>query len=238
MAKTDKIHVPNLRIVPKKEPELHGQLAEKTYSICELCEKRVGLYEMERSLCDKLTKDGHFYCTFCLRNHFDTRNNRDILIMSFRGILGYYYEYLYRDKGELSYSQIQDFVRYHKAAGLQNPIFYYDDESMLWFVDFARVGRGKKKMQMTDILKTTLSILSSFNLCQVVPDVNMHKMYDKYKEAIEKFAANRYRPDDRWLLIPTLHGCSSAGYPPASKKKFFDHEVSRDFNAHRLIMRR
>ena len=238
MSTTDKITVPVLEILPKKEPDLHGELAEKTYSICELCEKRVGLYSMERDLCQKLTGDGAFYCSFCLRHKFNTRNSRDLLIMSFRGIIGYYYEYLYRDKGELSFSQVQDYVKLHRKVGLQNPVFYYDDESMLWFVDFARVGRGRKKLRLTDILQTTINILACFNMAQVVPDANLHKMYEKYREAIDKFCSHRYRPEGRWLLVPTMCGCGSAAYPTTAKKKIFDYEASREFSSSRMVMRR
>lgn len=238
MTTSEKMNVPVLKILPKQEGNLNGELAEKTYSICDLCEKRVGLYSQERALCEKLTGDGSFYCGFCLRHRFNTRNNRDLLIMSFRGIIGYYYDYLYKDKGELSLSQIKDFIQLHRRVGLQNPIFYYDDESMLWFVDFSRVGRGRKKLQLKDVLQTTIGILSCFNLAQVVPDPNLHKLFGKYREAIEKFCSHRYRPEGRWLLIPTLSGCATASYPTTSKKKAFDFEASKEFSSNRLVMRR
>lgn len=238
MSTADKIHVPDLEIHPKNEPNLNGELAEKTYSICGLCQKRVGLYSIERDLCEKLAGDGLFYCSFCLRNKFNTRNNRDLLIMSFRGIVAYYYEYLYKEKGELTFSQVQDYVTLHRKTGLQNPVFHYDDESMLWFVDFARVGRGRKKLRLTDVFRTTINILACFNMAQLVPGANLSKMYEKYREAIDKFSSNRYRPEGRWLLVPTMFGCSTAVYSATSKKKAFDYEASREFSSLKMIMRR
>lgn len=234
----EKMHVPVLKILPKKKVDLNGELAEKTYSICECCTKCVGLYKVERNLCERLTADGHFYCGFCIRHRFNTRNNRDVLIMSFRSIIGFFYDYLYKDKSEISFSQVQDYVQLHQKVGLQNPIFYYDEESMLWFVDFSRVGRGKRKLPLKDVLQTTMGILSCFNLSQVVSDANMHKIFEKYRGAIEKFCSHRYRPEGRWLLVPTLSGCVTASYAVTSKKKVFDYESSREFSSHRMVMRR
>ena len=246
MALNNKITVPVLQILPKELDLPSGELADKIYQTCHLCDRQVGLYTPARHMAERLTGDGElFHCPFCLRNRFNTKAGKDLLILSFKGIIGFYYEVLYRNKGDLSYSQIIDYIQSHREAGLENPVFYYDDQSYNWFIDFSRVGRGKRKVRLGEVLQTVISILSSFNMAQVVPGANLSKMFEKYQDSITKFCSHRYRPEGRRLLIPTLSGCADSPYQAqvgynvhTTAKKTFDFENTRNFTAERFIMRR
>lgn len=237
MLATDKMTVPVVKILPKKESNLYGQLSEKTYSVCSFCDKQVGLYQYEREIHDKLNGgDLDFYCNFCLRNQYNTKKCYHTLVMSFRGIIGFYYEYLYKEKNLISLSQVQDFVEIHKKTGMQCPVFNYDEDSMLWFIDFSRVGRGRKKVKLNDVLKTTINILACFNMIKSVPEPEIVKIYEKYRSAIEKYCSHRYRPADRFLLIPTLSDCCKPVYAYNAKKKEFNFEASRNFCKSKMVM--
>lgn len=195
-------HNINLMLV---QEELHGELSDRIFYQCHFCEKQVGLQEPSRKICEKLSAD-RFFCTFCLRNQFYAADNRHILCMSFRGIIGYYYQSLYSTK-RMWLSEISDYISEHERAGLSNPIFYYDPDSYVWFVDFRRVGRGRRKVHFNEVLKTVVLTLSVFNLHYHIPTAKMHRVYEKFEEAIVKFHSERYRPEGKRLLIPTLSGC-------------------------------
>jgi len=197
----------NIKLFPIDQ-DLNGELAEKIHYECNFCGKTIGLYPLNRKICERLSGD-QFYCPFCLRNRFNTRNNKHILILSFRSLVGYYYyeKYAYTHNREVWISEIMDFMESHAAAGLVNPLFSYDPESMLWFIDFSKVGKGRKKVKVAEVLKTILSILTCFNINQHVTNGKLSKFYLKYEEAILKFYQQRYRPEDRKHLIPTLANC-------------------------------
>ncbi len=218
----------NIKLRPIKQ-DLGGELSDQISYRCSFCFKLVGLYPTARRICEKLSGDD-FYCAHCLRNSFNTKASRHILILSFRAVIGYYYEALYNTTPrELWISEIEDYVQMHSLVGQQNPVFKYDPESMLWFVDFSKIGRGKKKIRITDVLKTVINVLACFNLHQHVPLIKMSKFYGKYEEAITKFYRQRYRPDDKPLLIPTLAGCSEVD----PKKVCIDD--TRDFTSCDLV---
>jgi hypothetical protein len=209
-----------------------GELSDHIHYECSFCEKTVGLYPPQRRLCERLS-GSNFYCVFCLRHGFNGKSNRNVLPVSFRAIAGYYYyeKYLYANHRQVWVAEIEDYLDAHEAAGLQNPVFSYDPESMLWFVDFNKVGRGRKKIRLSDVMKTITNILLCFNLPQHIPNIKMSKLFVKYSEAIDKFYTQRYRPEDRRLLIPTLAGC---GVWESSKK--YGMENTRLFSSPKLLM--
>jgi hypothetical protein len=133
-------------------------------------------------------------------------------MMTYRSIIGYYYYAFYKkpQKKVMWLSQIKEYVESHQKAGLQNPIFKYDPESMLWFVDFSKVGTGRRQLPLEEVYKTVISTLASFNLYDTCPHIRMHKLYDKYREAIEIFYKQRSRPADKKILNPTLIGIGLA----------------------------
>ena len=195
----------DVNLVPiEKKPE-NGELAEKIYYECMFCGKRVGLLLHQRSLCEKLS-GSEFYCVFCLRNGFYTKNNRHVLMLSFRSIFGYYYYWSYLNTQKMYYSQIEDYINDHIKIGLENPVFSYDTESMFWFIDFSKVGRGNKKIKLQDVLKTVTDIITCLNLDGNLGQGKSDIIFDKFKEAIEKFYSARWRPKNKPALIPTLQG--------------------------------
>lgn len=214
-------------LVPVKVPP--KELSDHIQYQCEFCEKRVTLAPRYRRICETLS-GRKFYCGFCLSNNYHTRLNRDILPMSFRGIIGYYYHFLYKDatNRKMWYSQIRDYMDHHRFVGSLNPVFKYDEETMMWFVDFSKIGKGRKKIKLTDVLDTVNDIIEVFELNSHVPSVQDTKFYSKFEEAITKFYSKRYRPADKRLLVPTLSKCM---YTVPNK----GIEATRDFSKAKLI---
>ena len=176
---------------------------------CSFCEKEAIIHPGNQGILDKLCQNNRFFCNFCLRNNYHTKDNRNILMLTFRSIIGYfYYEFYQFPKQTLMYlSEIQDYIDLHKEIGLLNPVFNYDPESCVWFIDFRRVGETKKKINIKEVYSTIVDILASFNLISNVKGIQVSKMYAKYQEAIKDFYEKRYRPDGKKICIPTLKGC-------------------------------
>lgn len=195
------INFNNANLIPVTE-DLNGELSDKIYCKCNFCEKMMYLSKMNKKMSGKDT-----FCSFCLRNHFYTACNKNILILSFRGIIGYYYDVLYKER-KISISEIKDCIEEHQSDGLNNPVFYYDQSTYLWFVDFNRIGKGRRKISLNDVLKTITLMLACFNIHHYLVNVKLHKLYEKFEDAILKFHSNRYRPIDKRILIPTVSGCS------------------------------
>lgn len=220
---TEKISISEVKFKHISNPS-SGELSEKSLRKCNFCEKvcEIG----NNLLLTKLSGPGNFYCSFCLRNDFHTKKNKDILILSFRSVIGYFYfrNYMQISSGKkLWLSEIEDFIASHVAVGVTNPLFLYDPETMLWFVNFSKVGDSKKKIPLEEIHKTILNILTCFNLSEMVCDISLASFYEKYKEAVEVFYRKRYRPDRRKMLIPTLRDTG------ASESKYLNGDKLRNF---------
>jgi hypothetical protein len=198
-----------VEILPLKK-KAKGELSDKIYYECAFCGKKQPLEGMVRNICERLSGD-EFYCNFCLRNHFHTRNNRNVFVCSFRAIIGYYYYnfflYPFLPNDKIYLSELQDYVTNHVETGLQNPVFYYDPSTYLWFIDFSRVGKGPKKVRLDEVLHTVSNVLACFNLTQHVPKLNVPMFYGKFGQSLEKFHSSRFRPDDSFLCIPTFSNC-------------------------------
>lgn len=207
---------------------LASELADKIYLECHFCQKFIAVYPEYRKLYEKLSGN-YFHCNYCLQNNLNNKNNRHVLILTFRGIIAFYDLILYKEK-KIYKSEISDFISSHQATGLLNPAFRYDPESYLWFVDFNKVGHGAKKISLKDVLKTVVNMLTCFNFKQI-DGIRTHDVYIKYEEAIEKFYTNRYRPTNKKILAPTLLGC---GYFQYAEKNMNDalmrNYTSEDFN--------
>jgi hypothetical protein len=193
--------------------QIKGSLEEgvRVTKKCSFCEKETILHPESNRLTMKLCSPGRFYCAFCLRNQLHMKDNKHVLMITFRSIIGYYfYEFYQFPKNPTMYlSEIQDYVSLHQNIGLLNPAFNYDPESFIWFIDFRRVGSSKKKISVADVNSTIIDILASFNLTDNVRNIQMHKLYAKYQEAISDFYEKRYRPEGKKLCAPTLKGCGS-----------------------------
>lgn len=189
----------------------NGSLNAKMSRKCNFCEKETVSEPECQRLCDLLCRPNKFYCNFCLRHNFHMKDNKHVLMMTFRAIFGYYYYEFYQTpkSPQMYLSEIQDYIDLHRDTGLNNPVFCYDPDSYLWFVDFRRVGKNKKKITVEDVKKTIIDILASFNLATNIVGIDMNKLYQKYNEAIDDFYTKRYRPENKRLLAPTLKNCGN-----------------------------
>lgn len=206
--------VTKVQIKPIAQDE-NGELSDKVLRKCCFCEKKCTVFPVNKQLLTKLSGPDAFYCDFCLRHNFNSKNNRNIMILTFRSIIGYFYyqNYLLIDRGNAPnvrrtwVSEIEDYIEYHREAGECNPIFVYDPETLLWFVDFSKVGDTRRKVPLDEVLKTVMNILLCFNLYETVPGVNINQFFQKYKDAITNFYEKRHRPEKRRILSPTFMHC-------------------------------
>jgi len=198
---------------PSIEIELHQtgkSLADedfKTYRKCNFCEQEMQITNKE--ILNRLNPPGTFHCAYCLRNSLHTRKAKETMVLSFRAIFGYfYYELFLLAKTPAMYaSEIDDYLDLHAEIGKRNPLFDYNENNCLWFVDFTRVGNSKKKLPVRHVYRTIVEILAGLNLTYNVKDVKLHLIYQKYQEAVQKFYESRYRPEGQKLCIPTLKNC-------------------------------
>ena len=181
----------------------NGELSNKIIRKCHFCEKKCDLSESSILFSNKLSGKDCFYCTFCLRNNLNTKNNKNIYILSFKNIIDSFYRQNYLTVRKFWLSEINDYIQSHIIAGNENPLFLYDPETMLWFIDFNKIGSSKRKIPIEEILKTIISILTCFNLFENNVDVNTIDLYKNYKSGIENFYKKRQRPNS-WILIPPL----------------------------------
>jgi len=182
------------------------ELSENTIYKCNFCQKNVNIQKEKKQILDKLSGNG-FYCSFCLSNNFQTKNNKNIIVLTFRSIFGFYYINLYKTQKLIYLSQINDCIEDHVKIGIQNPVFKYDPETMLWFIDFSRIGKGKKRISLKEVSETIKEIINKFEYCNQIQGYNQEKLMEKYDDALKKFYSDRYRPANRRILIPTMSGC-------------------------------
>lgn len=211
----------------------NDQLSNNVCYECSFCNKTVKIHACNMKACENLTNNGSFYCPFCLRHSLNTKNSRDILTLSFRAVVGALYYGFYLGKTQplraIWFSELKDYIQNHIEVGLQNPLFSYDHETMLWLVNFSKVGRGKKKTSLDTVLITVSEMLNCFKLNKYFSEGNVQIHYAKYKEAIEKFYSHRTRPPDRKFLIPTLTCMNETNK--------FKLESTRNFSSKKLILK-
>lgn len=221
--------------IEKEDKTSTNVLADEFFYNCNFCEKSVVLNSIHADLYDKLVLSNEFYCANCIRNGFHTKRRKDILQLTFRAIFGYIYIKEYKSKSlkdqTIYLSELQDYIDRHVQVGLLNPAFSYDPETYLWFIDFSKVGDGKRKIEVVEICKTIVNILSCFNIYNSIPGAQMHKLYDKYNEAVILFMEKRQRPDKKRLLVPTLLGCGG------TVETTFDYSETRNFFPQNLILK-
>tara|TARA_Y100000034_G_C6910429_1_gene424487 strand:- start:5369 stop:6058 length:690 start_codon:yes stop_codon:yes gene_type:complete len=207
-------------------------LADNFAYYCYFCEKKVKTDSTHNKICETLVRSKNFYCPFCVRNKFYTKKRWNVLQLTFRAVIGYLYWKSYRVKNKKVYlCEIKDMIAAHAKLGLYNPAFNYDPDTYIWFVDFNPIGGSKRQIDVEEINKTVINILACFNLNESTNGTQSHKLFEKYKEAIELFYSHRQRPDGKTLLVPTLSGCG--GTMEAS----FDYDKCRNFLPKNLKVR-
>lgn len=205
------ILLPHVKPVTKQEG--YGDLSEKIWYFCKFCEKKIGLYPTARRFAEKLSGKNQFYCPFCLRNGFnDHKKASDTLILSFRQIFGYYYydKYTQTVHRKKWVEQIRKYIEMHKQIGLQNPLFVYDEDTMLWFLNFAKISEKKqpRRLSLNDIvMKTITPMIKCLEIESHYPKLNMEEFFQKFSQAVVKFCETRTRPEGMRMLMPTFKNC-------------------------------
>lgn len=196
----------NLTKIPDS---LSGELSEVFIRYCGFCGKKCDSVSENNKLREKMSGDDGFFCSFCLRNNFQNKGNKDVLPLSFRAIFAYFYynNYLSSLPQKMWLSEIKNYIECHKSTGLCNPLFNYDDDTMLWFIDFNRIGETGKRQPLNEIYKTVLNILACFNFYENIPNLDVNAYFQKFKSSIDEFHSRRYRPENRRMLIPTFNKC-------------------------------
>lgn len=178
------------------------EIIENVVSCCNFCNKKVQIDVDNYQTCLDLGH-GKFFCSFCLRNHHTPKMKKHVLLLDFRGVIGFYFNYLHPE-GKIWKSQIYEHIQKHAAIGLKNPAFSYDPESLLWFIDFTRVGQTIHKVFPETVKETVESIIDCFEMDRLVSGSAAPAYKKKYNEAIDLYYTRRQRPEDKRVLSPTL----------------------------------
>ncbi len=107
----------------------------------------------------------------------------------------------------MSLNELTECLELHVKTGLQNPLFRYDADTFCWFVDFSRVGDGKRQVPVESVLKTITHQLACFNMYDNVREASPLKLYQKYQQAVMEFHQHRARANGDKVFVPTLLGC-------------------------------
>ena len=137
----------------------------------------------------------------CLRNNFNYLE-KDICIFSFKGILAYYYYVFYKKNftPNLYYSQIKDYIEIHEEIGLNNPVFYYDPQTFLWFINFDKIGKKTNKAPIEEVKKTVNNILDCLEVDRFFNSFTTNKLKQEFESCLISF--NKQRNDK--INIPLL----------------------------------
>lgn len=205
---------------------LPGELASEVTERCYFCRKKIVINETNLSLIKKLSGPDRTFCSFCLNHDFHCKKSKHILTLSFRSIIAsfYYHNYMCPNR-KMWLSQIQEYIDIHRQAGLSNPLFSYDPETYLWFVDFSKAGPGRKSLPIEEVQKTIINILTCFNLNHFFGLNSQQEVYKKYKEAIDLFYQKRFRPRNRRMLIPTFP--TTLKLSPDKFRNFSSHHLKK-----------
>jgi hypothetical protein len=195
------------------------------YRKCNFCEKLISVTNHDQKYSDQLVGKDKFFCHFCIRNGFFTKLNKNVLILTFRGLFSYYYYcyYIAQKSQPFYYGDITDFVEMQCKTAWQNPLFMYDHESFCWFVDFGKIGTNKIPVEA--VLKTVIQVLASMGLYDHVRECSPYKVYKKYKNAIEAFYTKRIRIGGDKIFNPTLMDCDI----PKSGGKYISEDILKGF---------
>jgi len=228
---------------PKEKPKIKTEVQKVTITAvpgdltdgvrllgqCNFCGKVTMFHRSLRKCNERLCGPHKLYCNFCIRNDFYQRYAKNIMVITFRGVIGYYYYCFTHGKNwSMTGHDLQDIINLHYKLGIQNPLFRYDHDSFCWFIDFSKVGSSKKKMPVESVLETVVQMLAAFNFYEHTKDVSPAKLYTKYKEAILDFHHHRRRPAEQRILAPTLYGCGLP-YDNINSNRFIASDVLKNF---------
>lgn len=213
----------------KKLKPTGNELSDSFYRNCTFCDKFMRVTSINFDSCSNI--GGNSYCPFCLRHNFHYKDNHNILIFSFRGIIGYYYHRLYKCKPHKMWvSQIESQIEKHALIGLNNPALSFDPQTLLWFANFNKIGVDKYKAPFDEVM---LIIKNMFDVFEVKERISVRandELWERFDKAINMFYRQRKRPKDRKMLIPTM-----AKILTADSDEFY--EQTRKFDQTHLLVK-
>ncbi len=212
------------------ELNIGSELSDSFYRNCIFCEKLVRISPTNFHSCSNMGDNE--YCPFCLRNNFHYRNNHNVLIFSFRALIGYYYHRFYRVKQhtKMWVTQIEKMIEKHETIGLNSPVLSYDPSTLLWFADFNKIGIDDHKAPFEEVENTMHNIFGVFDVKKHLWAFAEDALWDKFKKATREFYEKRKRPKGRKMLVPTLAHISHN-----DTEEF--HEMTRLFTKSSLIVK-
>lgn len=211
------------------------ELSKTLFKNCKFCQKTV---KINPEIFDSCVNIGgsRFYCSFCLRHNFHHKTNKNILIYSFRSVIGYYYYKLYLSTNfsnrKFWLNQIKDLISSHADIGLTNPVLTYDSESLLWFADFNRIGVSQRKAPYKDVKSLIKKSYDVFDVGNNVGPYSRDEFWKKFEKALDLFYQKRQRPKYKSMLIPTL---TQNSLMKDSDKVFY--EKTRIFDYSKLLLK-
>ncbi|RTK96688.1 MAG: hypothetical protein EKK64_03625 [Neisseriaceae bacterium] len=148
-----------------------NNLSENIYERCCICNKLYEISLKSRKLNKKLKNNET--CGFCFRNNF----SKKVFIFNVKSLPAFLYVQNHKNKDFLK--ELNQYVSCHIKSGLKNPVFFYDVETMNWFVDLS-----KKKISKKEIKKTIVEILFCFNLWDTIPSLNQKRILKSIFQSI------------------------------------------------------
>lgn len=216
--------------VTKVDAKADNELSDTFFRVCVFCDKVVRVNPSNFKSCLNLSGK-KFYCPFCLRNNYQFRSSRNILPLSFRGIIGYYYHRLYDvTPQKIYFCQIEKMIERHAAIGLQSPALAYDPNTYLWFADFNKIGTGSNRAPFDEVVAALKSSYGTFDLKTRIGPTVEPDVWEKFNKALKLFYEQRKRPKGKRMLIPTL-----VGSVVQEKDAFF--EQTREFVKTSLVLK-
>lgn len=189
--------------------EYTGDIHNYFFIRCFFCENYKKTKSEELKLIKSITLKKENYCSFCVRNNFYNKSNRNILILNFKKIINSIYEQEHLKKETMWISEIKDLINEHKKLGHLNPVFLYDEESLNWFVDFNKVGKQLNSIEVKDVNETIMSIIDSLKVNVFFGESIKISLQKKYIEALDLFHSKRYRPKNKKVLSPSLNNANN-----------------------------
>jgi hypothetical protein len=182
---------------------------------CNFCQKVSSNSQMNSIYKNIIGKD-KFFCLNCIRNdYYKPEITKDIMILSFRAVFGYFYYCFYLTStknsvhyttGTMSLYEFREMAELHQLIGQSNPLFKWDQDSFSWFIDFSKVGEGK--IHVDEVLKTLVQLMLSFKFEENAPSISLNKFYNKLKEGVLEFAENRnITGNNGRVFSPNLANC-------------------------------
>ena len=146
-----------------------NKLSENIHEKCRICDKFYEISLKTKKLNKKLYKKRNL-CSFCLKNDF----SKKVFIFNLKEIPVFLFLKAQKNKNNLEIKKVYKYIESHIKTGFKNPLFFYDHDTMNWFVDLS-----KKQICKQEIKKTILEIFLCFNLYDTIPEMDQELVAKK-----------------------------------------------------------